>query len=291
MSFKWISLRLSPLLRCNLPRMKTHHEDLGSELTKRVIAAAIAVHREFGPGLDEADYERALHLELAAMGIEHECLVPLPLIYKGTKLDCGYRMDLVVAGWLLLELKAVEKLHPLHEAQLITYLRLARLKLGLLMNFGSLVLRDGIVRRANSSVRESKLYAPGAEFQSMDELSREVMDAAFEMQHVLGTGLLRSAYEAALAHELTLRGLKMEQRLPVNLLYREQLIPSAKELPITIEGRLMVSCVYAKTIEPLLLARQKSLLGASDAETGLCLNFHAPSLAVEVRRISKKARN
>ncbi len=199
---KWISLRLSLLLRCNLPRMKTLHEDLGSELTKRVIAAAIAVHREFGPGMDEADYERALHLELAAMGIEHECQVPLPLIDKGTKLDCGYRMDLVVAGWLLLELKAVEKLHPLHEAQLITYLRLARLKLGLLMNFGSLVLRDGIVRRANSSARESKLYAPGAEFQSMDELSREVMDAAFEVQHVLGTGLLRSAYEATVIQTL-----------------------------------------------------------------------------------------
>ena len=289
MSFEWISLRLSLLLRCNLPRMKTHHEDLGSELTKQVIAAAIAVHREFGPGLDEADYERALHLELLAMGIVHECQVPLPLIYKGTKLDCGYRMDLVVAGWLLLELKAVEKLHPLHEAQLITYLRLARLNLGLLMNFGSLVLRDGIVRRANTSPK-SKVYAPGDEFQAMDELSREVMDAAFEVQHVLGTGLLRSAYEAALAHELKLRGLRVEQRLPVNLLYREQLIPSAKELPIIVEGRLMASCVCAKTIEPLLLARQKSLLGASGAETGLCLNFHAPSLAVEVRRISKKIR-
>ena len=71
--------------------------NLGSDLTGQVIGSAIAVHREFGPGLDEADYERALHLELLAMGIEHVCQVPLPLIYKGTKLDCGYRMDLVVA--------------------------------------------------------------------------------------------------------------------------------------------------------------------------------------------------
>ena len=67
------------------------------------------MHREFGPGLDEADYERALHLELLAMGIEHECQVPLPLIYKGTKLDCGYRMDLVVAGWLLLKAARIEQ--------------------------------------------------------------------------------------------------------------------------------------------------------------------------------------
>lgn len=171
--------------------MKTNHEDLGSELTKQVIAAAIAVHREFGPGLDEADYERALHLELLAMGIEHQCQVPLPLLYKNTKLDCGYRMDILVAGWLLLELKAVEKLHPLHEAQLITYLRLAKLKLGLIMNFGSLFLRDGILRRANSSAPKSRLYAPREAFQAMDDLSREAMDAAFEVQHLLVTGLLR----------------------------------------------------------------------------------------------------
>lgn len=200
--------------------MKTNHEDLGSDLTKQVIAAAIAVHREFGLGLDEADYERALHLELLAMGIEHQCQVPLSLLYKNTKLDCGYRMDLLVAGWLLLELKAVEKLHPLHEAQLITYLRLAQLKLGLIMNFGSLLLRDGILRRANSSPTKSSLYAPREAFQAMDALSREVMDAALEVQHLLGKGLLRSAYVAALEHELKLRGLKVELRLPVNLLYR-----------------------------------------------------------------------
>ena len=208
--------------------MKTQHENLGSDLTGQVIGAAIAVHREFGPGLDEADYERALHVELLAMGIEHECQVPLPLIYKGTKLDCGYRMDLVVAGWLLLELKAVEKLHPLHEAQLITYLRLARLKLGLLMNFGSLVLRDGIVRRANSSLPMPTPRIPTSTSKAMDDLSYEVIDAALEVQHLLGPGLLRSAYEAALAHEMKLRGLRIEQRLPANLLYREQLIPSAK---------------------------------------------------------------
>jgi GxxExxY protein len=201
--------------------MKTNHDDLGSELTKQVIAAAIAVHREFGSGLDEADYERALHLELLAMGIEHQCQVPLPLFYKNTKLDCGYRMDVLVAGWLLLELKAVEKLHSLHEAQLITYLRLAHLKFGLIMNFGSLFHRDGILRRANSSPPMSRPYAPREAFQAMDALSREVMDAAFEVQHLLGTGLLRSAYVAALEHELTRRGLKVEQRLPVNLLYRE----------------------------------------------------------------------
>lgn len=267
--------------------MKTQHEDLGSDLTGQVIGAAIEVHKEFGPGLDELDYEQALHLELLALGIEHQCQVPLPLIYKDTKLDCGYRMDLVVAGRLLLELKAVEKLHPLHEAQLITYLRLSRLKLGLLMNFGSLVLRDGIVRRASTSVQASTPYVPADDVQAMDELSREVMDAAFEVQHVLGAGLLRSAYVAALAHELKLRKLKVELNLPVKFLYREQPILSTKELPMIVEGRLMVACVCATKIEPIHLARQKSLLKASEAEVGLCLNFHARSMAAEVRRFSK----
>jgi len=266
--------------------MATQHEDLGSALTGQVIAAAIAVHREFGPGLDEADYERALHLELLAMGIEHECQVPLPLIYKGTKLDCGYRMDLVVAGWPLLELKAVEKIHPLHEAQLITYLRLAPLKLGLLMNFGSLVLRDGIVRRANSSSHASKPRVTTFAGNVMDELSYQVIDAAIEVKHVLGHGLLRSAYEAALAHEMKLRGLKVEQRLPANLLYREQLIPSAKEVPLVVEGRLMIASVSAQKIESIHLARQRSLLKAARIEEGICLNFHAESMAAEVKRFS-----
>lgn len=81
------------------------------------------MYQEFGPCLDKVDYVRSLHLELVAMGIEHECQVPLPLIYKGTKLDCCYRIDAFVAGWLLLELKAVEKQHPLHKAQLINCLR------------------------------------------------------------------------------------------------------------------------------------------------------------------------
>lgn len=268
--------------------MNSSHENLGSHLTGQVIAAAIAVHRELGPGLDELDYEHALHLELTAMGIEHECQVPLPLIYKGTNLDCGYRMDLVVAGRLLLELKCVEKLHPLHEAQLITYLRLARLKLGLLMNFGSLVLRDGIVRRANSSSQSLKKRISKSTSAAIDDLSHEVIDAAIEVQHILGTGLLRSVYEAALAHEIQLRGLKLAQRMPARVVYREQLIASAKQIPLVIEDRLMVAIVCAKKLDPIHLARQRSLLKGTQVENGLCFNFHATSMAAEAKCFSKQ---
>jgi GxxExxY protein len=267
--------------------MTPRHENLGSDLTARVIAAAIAVHREFGPGLDEADYEQALHLELVAMGIEHECQVALPLIYKGTQLDCGYRMDLVVAGQVLLELKTVEKLHPLHEAQLMTYLRLSRLKLGLLMNFGSLMLRDGIARRANSATKLPNPRSPRTASPAMDKLSHAVIGAALEVQHILGQGLLRSAYEAALVHEIRLRGLKVEQRVPTTLVYRQQRILSSKEIPLLVEGILMVNCVCVKKLEPVHLARQRSLLKAANMDTGICLNFHAESMATEIKRIIK----
>ena len=220
------------------------------------------------------------------MGIEHDCQVPLPLIYKGANLDCGYRMDLVVAGQLLLELKSVEKVHPLHEAQLLTYLRLAQIKLGLLMNFGNLVLRDGIVRRANSASRVLKSRNSKTVKTVMDDLSHEVIDAAIEVQHILGTGLLRSAYEAALAHEIQLRGLKVEQRLPASVIYREQLITSTKQIPLVIEGRLMVATVCAKKLDPIHLARQRSLLKAAQIENGLCFNFHAISMAAEAKCFS-----
>lgn len=259
------------------------HEDLGSGLSGRVIGAAMQVHREFGPGLEEADYEQALHLELLALGIEHACQVPLPLIYKGAQLDCGYRMDLIVMSTLLLELKAVDKLHPLHEAQLLTYLRLAKLKLGLLMNFNVLLLKDSILRRANS-LNLGRVKAATPVSGHFDELSREVLDAAVEVQSILGTGLLRSAYEICLAHELKLRGIQAERSRPVNLIYRDQVIPSSKQLPLIVGGELLVSCLCVEEVSALQIARSKSLLKPAGLKNGLCINFHATQLTGEIKR-------
>ena len=261
------------------------HSDLGGDLTRVVIGAAIAVHRALGPGFDEADYERALHLELVALGVEHECQVRLPLIYKGVNLDCGYRLDVVVAGCLLLELKAVESLHPLHEAQLLTYLRLSKIALGLILNFNALVLKDGVVRRAGSASPAQDRYVAKLPSQDFDDLSRQILAAALEVQHVLGQGLLRSAYEACLVQELKLRGIESKVNLPANLVYREHLISSRKEIPIIVEGQIMVACHCAKELNPLQLARDRSLLRAAGVGIGLCLNFHAQSLVTEIRRI------
>ncbi len=262
------------------------HPDLGKDLSGRVIGAAMEVHRKFGPGLDEADYERALSLELLAIGIAHECQVPLPLLYKGTQLDCGYRMDLVLPGRLLLELKALDKLHPLHEAQLLTYLRLSNLPLGLLINFGELLLKDSIVRRANTSAPREPLEAFQTSRSTMDEISRLVVEAAVEVQAHLGAGLLRSAYQVCLHHELVLRGLRVECNQPVNLVHRDQLILSSKQVPLVVENSLMVACCCMQKMDPLHLAKARSLVRASTVESGLCINFHASNLAGQLKRIS-----
>ena len=270
--------------------MKSKNEDLGGKVSGAVIGAALAVHREFGPGMDEPDYERALSLELAALGIEHQCQVPLPIVYKGMHLDCGYRMDLVLPGLLLAELKAAENLHPVHEAQLLTYLRLSGLPLGLLINFCVLLLRDGILRRACTTPRTFKPNEPvGVSRQGgvFDDFSREVIEAAIEVHRHLGPGLLRSAYETCLCHELHLRGLRFVKHQTAMLRYREQLIPSAKELPLVVEERLMIASHCVREVTSLHLARSRSLLRAGNATTGLVINFHATALSGQIRRIQR----
>jgi GxxExxY protein len=117
-----------------------------NELTDTVIGACIEVHRNTGPGLLESAYEQCLCRELSLRGIPFAVQVPLPILYKGTQLDCGYRVDLLVDGRLLIELKSVEKLLPIHDAQVLTYLRLGNWEIALLINFNVQLLRDGIKR-------------------------------------------------------------------------------------------------------------------------------------------------
>jgi GxxExxY protein len=118
----------------------------GGALSERVIGSAIEVHRHLGPGLLESAYEECLCFELKQNGIDHRRQVALPIRYKGFTLDCGYRMDIVVGGELVIEIKAVDRLLPIHDAQMLTYLRLSGHKIGLLMNFNSVVLKDGLKR-------------------------------------------------------------------------------------------------------------------------------------------------
>jgi len=116
------------------------------EPSNKVLGCAIEVHRELGPGLLESAYEQCLAYELSHAKIAFKLQVDLPLQYKQMKLDCGYRLDLLVDDRLLLELKSVDQLLKIHEAQLLTYMKLAKVKIGLLINFNVPVLRNGIKR-------------------------------------------------------------------------------------------------------------------------------------------------
>jgi GxxExxY protein len=115
-------------------------------VTEKVIGLAIEVHRHLGPGLLESAYEECLCYEFTQASIPFSRQVALPVIYKNVNLDCGYRMDIVVDELIILELKTVEKILPIHHAQLMTYLKLGNMKTGLLMNFNNAVLKDGIKR-------------------------------------------------------------------------------------------------------------------------------------------------
>ncbi len=135
------------------------------QISRRIIGAAIEVHRNLGPGLLESAYETCLVFELRKLGLRVEEQKPLPVTYKEVRLDCGYRLDLVVEGEIIVEIKAVEKLLPIHEAQLLSYLRLSRKKVGLLMNFHVPVLKNGLKRVVNEfpDVRPSPTSADSPE--------------------------------------------------------------------------------------------------------------------------------
>ena len=115
-------------------------------LTEKIIGFAISIHRDLGPGLLESAYEECLCYEIEQSGLSFRRQSALPIVYKSVRLDCGYRMDIVVENRVIVELKTVERLLPIHEAQMLTYLKLSGIRIGLLLNFNTPVLKDGIRR-------------------------------------------------------------------------------------------------------------------------------------------------
>jgi GxxExxY protein len=126
-----------------------NEKDRLDQITRRIIGAAIEVHKTVGPGLLESAYQACLAFELRAAGLKVEEQLPLPVVYKNIRLDCGHRIDLLVEGEIVVEIKAIETLAPIHEAQLISYLRLAGKRAGLLINFHVRVLKEGLKRIVN----------------------------------------------------------------------------------------------------------------------------------------------
>jgi GxxExxY protein len=128
---------------------QTERERL-DRLSNVIIGAALRVHRELGPGMLESAYQACLMFELNELGLHIEREKPLPLVYRGHRLDCGYRVDLLVENMVVVEVKAIERLERVHSAQVLSYLRQMTLKLGLLINFNVKWLRDGVKRVVNA---------------------------------------------------------------------------------------------------------------------------------------------
>jgi len=142
-----------------------------NQITEQIIGAAIAVHAALGPGLLESAYEACLEYELVRVGLAVERQVPLPVVYRGVRLDCGYRLDLLVERSVVVEVKAVSELVPIHDAQVISYLRLSGCKIGLILNFNVLKLRDGIRRLVNALPDGEDISARSAVVCSHKEVS------------------------------------------------------------------------------------------------------------------------
>lgn len=121
-----------------------------NKLTQEIIGIAINVHRELGPGLLESAYEACMLYDLTQVGLQVERQKPLPVVYRGVKLDCGYRLDLLIENEVIVEIKSIEKLLPIHKAQLLSYLKLTGSRVGLLINFNVRVLKNGVQRIVNN---------------------------------------------------------------------------------------------------------------------------------------------
>jgi GxxExxY protein len=143
-----------------------NEKDRLDSITRRIIGAAIEVHRRLGPGLLESAYESCLAYELRQLGFKVEQQKPLPVVYKDVKLDCSYRLDLVVEDSVVIEVKAVERLAPIHDAQLLSYLRLSEKRVGLLINFHVRVLKNGLKRIVNDF--------PDSAFSAISAVNKEI---------------------------------------------------------------------------------------------------------------------
>lgn len=146
----WKRFLFLPLTAETAESAEMTEEEKLNKITESIIGAAIEVHRALGPGLLESAYEACLAFELVGQGLKIEQQRPIPIVYKRVKLDCAYRLDILVEGLVIVEIKAVDQLAPIHRAQLLSYLKLSGCKVGLLINFNAKVLKNGIIRVANN---------------------------------------------------------------------------------------------------------------------------------------------
>jgi GxxExxY protein len=266
-----------------------------TDLSGDVISAAIAVHRELGPGLDEPKYQLALTTQLQVSGIPHIAQYGLPVRYKGVKLDCGYRIDVLVDNRLVVECKSVESIHPVHEAQLLTYLRLSGREVGLLVNFNVPLLKDGIRRKLFSPVQTGApntdiAQAEGDSSNPRDDLddvlTSAVIAAAIEVHRNLGPGLLRSSYEECLCYELSQQGIAFRRKHPLRLRFLGVELPGVLEVPLLVDHNVPVLCLSAGQITQLHTGQLRGMLKQGNWKRGLVLNFNVLNLVQGLCRVT-----
>ena len=282
---EWKSLWSSCLGGLKISHMNVNADN---QLTGTIIGAAIDVHRQLGPDLDEAAYEEALNLKLNQLGVMNRRQVPMPLTYKGVRLDCGYRLDILVEERLPLELKAVVETLSVHEAQLLTYQRVGRFPLGLLINFNVPVLKQGIHRSV-----ETRVWTPpdatSAEIDSVkafDTISANVVLAAVEVHRHIGPGMLASSYLACLCHELSLRQLTFEKEKQLPILFDGKPLSVHAEVPLVVENELPVFPMSADSISPLHVSTALARLRQGAWRQGLILNFNSTTMLEGMKRVA-----
>lgn len=258
-----------------------------NDLTGVVIRAAIAVHRQLGPALEELAYEEALSIRLTKLGIANRRQVPLPLSYKNVHLDCGYRLDLLVEKRLPLELKVVPQLHAIDDAQLMTYLRIGKFPLGLLINFNVAVLKEGIRRRVESREWQVPPIAHGETFgyERFDADSEAVVFGAIEVHRQLGPGLLASTYEECLCYELRVKGLDYQRGKKIPLMIDGERMSIDAEVPLVVGSELPVFSICAESLTSIHTATALARLRQGGWKQGLILNFHSQTMLQGIKRV------
>ena len=255
-------------------------------LSGEVIGCSIDVHRSLGPGLKEPSYEEALERKLIAAGLRVDRQRGLPLRYKGLKLDAGFRIDLLVEGRLPLELKSVEAIHPIHEAQLLTYLRLGPFPLGLLLNFNVAVLKDGIKRRAQSKQWTAPEQSRPPQYSGNDPLTARILASAIEVHRNLGPGLLPSAHEAALCHELATQVIPFQREVEIPIVIDGKPLEEPAEVPLLVDSAVPVFCLDVDETTPTHRAMMLARLRQGGWKRGLILNFNVTSMIQGITRLT-----
>jgi GxxExxY protein len=258
-----------------------------TELTEPIISEAISVHRELGPGQPEHAYEEALALGLSTR-VSCRTEVCLPVTYSGVRLDCGYRLDLLVNNLVAVELKAVDALMPIHTAQLLTYMRLGGWKTGLLLNFDVVLLKNGI-RRVVDDTFQNEHSLPMPDWNSIPERSssddppvNEILAAAHAVHGELGPGLLASAYEACLEYELRRRGICFETDVCVSLAFRGSVLRTTSPLPMLVERRVPVHVCAVDRLTSLQFSSFGAQLRHGGWSIGIILNFNVLHFAAGI---------